>query len=90
LLSPRATRRLVEEYASRAKPADLAPELDQLTEREREVLRWSAEGKTAEETGTILGITERTVTYHVTSAMGKLDVTNKTQAVAKALLLKLV
>lgn len=62
----------------------------QLTEREREVLRWSAEGKTAEETGTILGITERTVTYHVTSAMGKLDVTNKTQAVAKALLLKLV
>lgn len=61
-----------------------------LTAREREVLRWSADGKTAEETGTILGITERTVTYHVTSAMGKLDTTNKTQAVAKALLLKLI
>lgn len=62
----------------------------QLTDREREVLRWGADGKTAEETGTILGITERTVTYHVTSAMYKLDVTNKTQAVAKALLLKLI
>lgn len=67
------------------------PEMaDHLTEREREVLRWSAEGKTAEETGAILGITERTVTYHVTSAMAKLDVTNKTQAVARALLLKMI
>ncbi|TAN07852.1 MAG: LuxR family transcriptional regulator [Rhodanobacteraceae bacterium] len=62
----------------------------QLTEREREVLRWGADGKTADETGTILGITERTVTYHVTLAMCKLGVTNKTQAVAKALLLKLI
>lgn len=68
----------------------LAEPAPQLTNREREVLRWSADGKTAEETGTILGITERTVTYHVTSAMEKLDTTNKTQAVAKALLLKLI
>lgn len=62
----------------------------QLTAREREVLRWSAVGKTAEEIGKILGITERTVTFHVTSSLCKLDVTNKTQAVAKALLLKLI
>jgi LuxR family transcriptional regulator len=75
-------------------PAELRSSLpdsaQHLTEREREVLRWSAEGKTADETGLILGITERTVTYHVTSAMCKLDVTNKTQAVARALLLKLI
>lgn len=62
----------------------------QLTDREREVLRWSAVGKTAEEIGRILGITERTVTFHMTSSFPKLDVTNKTQAVAKALLLKLL
>lgn len=62
----------------------------QLTSREREILRWSAVGKTAEEIGTILGITERTVTFHVTSSLYKLDVTNKTQAVAKALLLRLI
>lgn len=62
----------------------------QLTGRECEVLRWSAAGKTAEEIGKILGITERTVTFHVTSSLNKLDVTNKTQAVAKALLLKLI
>lgn len=62
----------------------------QLTDRECEVLRWSAAGKTAEEIGKILGITERTVTFHVTSSLSKLDVTNKTQAVAKALLLKVI
>lgn len=59
----------------------------ELTARESEVLRWSAAGKTAEEIGTILGISERTVTFHITSSLVKLDVTNKTQAVAKALLL---
>lgn len=61
-----------------------------LTNRECEILRWSAAGKTAEEIGKILGITERTVTFHVTSSLCKLDVTNKTQAVAKALLLRLI
>lgn len=61
-----------------------------LTDRECEVLRWSAVGKTAEDISKILGITERTVTFHVTSSLYKLDVTNKTQAVAKALLLKLI
>jgi LuxR family transcriptional regulator, quorum-sensing system regulator SolR len=59
----------------------------ELTAREREVLRWSAAGKTAEAIGRILGISERTVTFHITSSLTKLDVTNKTQAVAKALLL---
>ena len=44
LLSPRATRRLVEEYASRAKPAGLSPELDLLTDREREVMSHAAAG----------------------------------------------
>jgi LuxR family quorum-sensing system transcriptional regulator SolR len=62
------------------------PELE-LTGREREVLRWTAAGKTADEVGTILGISERTVTFHITSSLVKLNVVNKTQAVAKALLL---
>lgn len=59
----------------------------ELTLREREVLRWTAAGKTADEVGTILGISERTVTFHITSSLAKLNVVNKTQAVAKALLL---
>lgn len=66
----------------------LQPEGDRkLTMREREVLRWTAAGKTADEVGTILGISERTVTFHISGSLVKLDVVNKTQAVAKALLL---
>ena len=61
-----------------------------LTAREREVLKWSAAGKTADEIGTILGISERTVTFHVAGSLAKLDVVNKTQAVAKALLLDML
>lgn len=61
-----------------------------LTDRECEVLRWSAAGKTVEEISKILGIAERTVTFHVTSSLYKLNVTNKTQAVAKAVLLRLI
>lgn len=62
----------------------------ELTAREREVLRWTAAGKTADEVGAILGISERTVTFHITSSLVKLNVVNKTQAVAKALLLNLL
>ncbi len=62
----------------------------ELSLREQEVLRWTAAGKTAAEIGTILGISERTVTFHITGALVKLNVVNKTQAVAKALLLGLL
>ena len=61
-----------------------------LTFREIEVLRWSAEGKTADEIGTILGISARTVTFHITSTLTKLNATNKTQAVTKAFLFDLL
>lgn len=62
----------------------------ELTAREREVLRWSATGKTVGEIGAILGISERTVTFHVTSTLVKLNVVNKTQAVSKALILDIL
>jgi DNA-binding CsgD family transcriptional regulator len=55
-----------------------------LTARERECLQWAAQGKTAWETGEILGIAERTVKKHIASAMLKLHATTRTQAVAQA------
>jgi DNA-binding NarL/FixJ family response regulator len=55
-----------------------------LTEREREVLTWVGRGKTSSEIATILGLRERTVNFHCEQAMKRLDVTNRTQAVAKA------
>lgn len=55
-----------------------------LTDRERECLLWAAEGKTSEETALILGVAERTVIFHLQNAARKLNVTNRSQAVARA------
>lgn len=55
-----------------------------LSSREREVMQWAANGKTAAETATIIGISERTVEFHVTNAVACLGATNKIQAVALA------
>jgi LuxR family quorum sensing-dependent transcriptional regulator len=56
-----------------------------LTHREREVLVWAAQGKSAWEIGEILRIAKRTVDEHVQSACHKLGAANRTQAVAIAL-----
>jgi LuxR family transcriptional regulator, quorum-sensing system regulator SolR len=61
-----------------------------LTQREREVLRWTALGKTSDEIGVILGISARTVNFHITMVLDKLEAVNKTQAVAKAVILDLL
>lgn len=57
-----------------------------LTPREVEVLRWTAEGKTSWEISVILGISERTINFHINNSIQKLDVTNKSAAVVKAAL----
>jgi LuxR family quorum sensing-dependent transcriptional regulator len=56
-----------------------------LTSREREVLAWSAQGKSAWEIGEILSVAKRTVDEHAQTAMRKLGATNRTQAVALAI-----
>jgi LuxR family transcriptional regulator, quorum-sensing system regulator BjaR1 len=56
-----------------------------LTEREQEVLRWTAAGKTAWDTGGILNIAEDTVNKHIASAMRKLNVYSRAQAVAESI-----
>jgi DNA-binding NarL/FixJ family response regulator len=84
LLSPRATRRLVEEYASRAKPAGLAPELDQLTEREREVMSHAAAGLSNAEIAALLVISPTTVKTHISRAMIKLGARDRAQLVVFA------
>jgi DNA-binding CsgD family transcriptional regulator len=71
-------------------PAVLPSDSPALTPRELECLRWTMDGKTAWEIGSILGIVERTVVLHVNSAMHKLDCVSKHQAVVKALRLGLI
>lgn len=61
-----------------------------LTAREQECLKWSAEGKTAWEIGQILNITERTAVFHINNVIQKLGAANKTQAIVRAVALKLV
>jgi DNA-binding CsgD family transcriptional regulator len=56
-----------------------------LTARERECLAWSAEGKTAWETGVILGISDQTVISHLRNAQRKMRAANRVQAVAMAI-----
>lgn len=56
-----------------------------LSPRELTVLLWMKEGKTNWEIARILGLSERTVRFHVGSIFEKLDVTSRTQAVARAL-----
>lgn len=62
----------------------------QLSDRERAVLRWTAEGKTSVEISDILGITARTVNFHITSVMNKFNCTNKTAATVRAAMLGLL
>ena len=61
-----------------------------LTPREREVLWWAAQGKSAREIAEILHIGERTVNEHSQNAIRKLGAANRTQAVAVALRERLI
>jgi DNA-binding response OmpR family regulator len=55
-----------------------------LSERESETLTWSARGKTSDEIARILGLTRRTVDFHLDNARGKLGVATRIEAVATA------
>ncbi|MCU0251793.1 MAG: response regulator transcription factor [Vicinamibacterales bacterium] len=56
-----------------------------LSERERQVLEFVATGKSNKEIAAALEITEATVKGHMTNILGKLGVTDRTQAVITAL-----
>jgi DNA-binding CsgD family transcriptional regulator len=56
-----------------------------ISAKELDCLKWTAAGKTASEASIILGISERTVRFHLNAAREKLDCVTTTQAVAKAI-----
>nr|WP_315591518.1 response regulator transcription factor [uncultured Cupriavidus sp.] len=55
-----------------------------LSEREIEALSWSARGKTSGEIATILGLSKRTVDFHIDNAREKLGVATRVEAVVRA------
>jgi DNA-binding NarL/FixJ family response regulator len=83
LLAPSVTRRLIEEFARRA-PATKPAELDQLTEREREVLVLMARGLSNAEIAKALFVAETTVKTHVGRVLHKLGLRDRAQAVVLA------
>jgi DNA-binding NarL/FixJ family response regulator len=84
LISPGMTRRLVEEFAARAKPRRPAAELDVLTGREREVMALAAGGLTNDEIAGRLYMSPATARTHVSRAMIKLGARDRTQLVVAA------
>ncbi len=76
-------------YAFMAPKLTLALNI-KLTEREKEVLRWTADGKSAGEIAEILILSERTVHFHIDNVLTKLSAANKTAATVQAVLLGLI
>jgi DNA-binding NarL/FixJ family response regulator len=85
LFAPAATQRLLDRFATSTgvSPADESS-LDQLTEREREILRLIANGLSNAELATQLHLSETTVKTHVSSMLRKLGVRDRVQAVIAA------
>jgi DNA-binding CsgD family transcriptional regulator len=62
----------------------------ELSERERDCLQWTAEGKTSWDIGMILDISENTVNFHLKKAMRKFGTASRTVAVVQAIRLNLI
>jgi DNA-binding NarL/FixJ family response regulator len=84
LLSPGVTRRLVAEFAARAREPRPAPELGQLTDREREVMGLVAAGLSNDEIAERLVVSPATAKTHVSRAMVKLGARDRAQLVVFA------
>ncbi|MFD5461984.1 response regulator [Kitasatospora sp. NPDC127059] len=86
LLSPAATRAVIEQFLAQPGPAAAAPaeRLAVLTAREREVMSMAATGLTNEEIAERMFVSPFTVRTHVHRAMSKLDARDRAQLVAIA------
>jgi DNA-binding NarL/FixJ family response regulator len=83
LLSPTITKRVIQKFARMPRPAP-PKELDELSEREREVFRLIARGLSNAEIAEELFISETTVKTHITHILQKLNLRDRVQAVVLA------
>ena len=81
LLSPSVTRRVIQEVTRHQRRAPRSPDLDRLTQRELEVLRLLAEGRSNAEIAGRLYLSEATVKTHTSNVLAKLGLRDRIQAV---------
>ena len=84
LLAPSVTRRLIEEFANRPDSQAEVASLEELTDRESEVLVQIARGRSNAEIAEELFVSETTVKTHVSHILTKLDLRDRVQAVVVA------
>jgi DNA-binding NarL/FixJ family response regulator len=84
LIAPSVTRRLIAEFAGRVKRPEPGPELNALTDREREVMALVAAGLSNDEIATRLVVSPSTSKTHVSRIMTKLGVRDRAQVVVLA------
>jgi DNA-binding NarL/FixJ family response regulator len=84
IIDPTAAARLVNVLSGSGQARRGATRLDQLTDREREVLGLIAQGRANKRIALELGISEKTVKNHVGHVLAKLGVTDRTQAAVLA------
>ena len=77
VFSPRLAGFVLDAFAGDLPPEEVDPELDQLTAREREVLRYIARGYLYKEIALRLSISVKTVEAHVSSVLRKLQLSNR-------------
>ncbi len=84
-LDPAATKTLLRGYLGRVRTGDELDLGELLSDREREVVRLTAEGHTAQQAGEILALSPKTVETYRHRAMQKLGLTNRAELVRYAL-----
>ena len=89
-LSPRMLAQLVDDFRSRVKSAGRVPRFATLTTREREVLKFLAEGQSVKDIASDLTLSVKTVEAHKFNLMRKLDIHNKAQLVQYAIQKKII
>jgi DNA-binding NarL/FixJ family response regulator len=84
LLAPSVTRRLIEAYTARPEPRAAPPGVEELTDREREVLALVATGMSNAEIAAALHLSPLTAKTHISRILGKLGVRDRVQLVVLA------
>jgi len=82
---PSLGRKLLDDYLHRVQAGEESESYSLLTEREREILRLTAAGRSAREIGEMLGLSPRTVERHRANLMEKLDLHNRSEVVQYAI-----